>query len=70
VPVDLIAERTRKIEIVRCRQLCFYFFVNKLHYGTVRAGKIFNLDHATVLHALKKVTTKYKDDMIELNKML
>lgn len=68
--VALLQSRTRKSTVARCRQMCFYFFVKHLSYSTARAGRIFNRDHCTVLHAMKVVEAKYVKHLVELEMLL
>jgi hypothetical protein len=56
---------------VYARQVCFYFFVKELGYSTARAGRIFFRDHATVLHALAKLSaSKHQKDINEIASLL
>ena len=66
----LLPSRIRLAGIVRARQMCFYFYVKNLGYSTERAGKIFNRDHATVIHAMKVVDAKYRTQFAEISVLL
>lgn len=50
---------SRRVEYVYPRRLAMWFIKKEVEIGTTGIGKIFNRDHATVIHALR-VTEKYK----------
>ena len=56
IPVEIMKSKTRKREIVQCRQLAMYFSKQLTKSSLAHIGKhCGNKDHATVLHACKTV---------------
>jgi chromosomal replication initiator protein len=56
IPIDTMKSKTRKREIVQCRQLAMYFSKQMTKSSLAMIGKhCGNKDHATVLHACKTV---------------
>ena len=56
IPIDVMKSKTRKREIVQCRQLSMYFAKQMTKSSLAMIGKhCGNKDHATVLHACKTV---------------
>ncbi len=56
IPIDIMKSKTRKREIVQCRQLAMYFSKQMTKNSLAMIGKhCGNKDHATVLHACKTV---------------
>ena len=54
--IETMKSKTRKREIVQCRQLAMYFSKQKTKNSLAMIGKhCGNKDHATVLHACKTV---------------
>lgn len=58
-----ILSNSRKREIVEARQLLMYYYNRIEGLSLSNTGIKFNKDHATVLHACKKV-----DDLIQVDK--
>ena len=57
IPVDSLAVKTRKREIVQARQIAMYFSKNLTQSSLASIGsQIGGKDHATVLHACRTVT--------------
>ena len=55
-PIEIMKSKTRKREIVQCRQLAMYFAKQLTKNSLDMIGKhCGNKDHATVLHACKTV---------------
>jgi chromosomal replication initiator protein len=52
---DLISLKTRKREIVVCRQMVYYFLSIYFDYSLAFIGRLFKQDHATVIHAKKTI---------------
>lgn len=46
--------KTRKREVVHARFMCYWYLYNSTELTLSAIGKMFNRDHATVLHGLKK----------------
>jgi chromosomal replication initiator protein len=56
IPIEIMKSKTRKREIVQCRQLSMYFSKQMTKSSLAMIGKhCGNKDHATVLHACKTV---------------
>ncbi|MDC3305558.1 chromosomal replication initiator protein DnaA [Flavobacteriales bacterium] len=56
IPIEVMKSKTRKREIVQCRQLAMYFSKQMTKNSLAMIGKhCGNKDHATVLHACKTV---------------
>ena len=56
VPLEKIKVKSRKAELIRAKQFTTYFLrreVNKTSLSEI--GKIFDLDHATILHSINKI---------------
>lgn len=63
---------SHKGEIVEARQVLFYIFRNKFKYAFTKIGDIFNKNHATVLHGVKKINgyIEYDKDLkYRINKL-
>ncbi|HET6244210.1 MAG: hypothetical protein H0V01_07530 [Bacteroidetes bacterium] len=58
----ILSSKTRKQEVVYCRALIFYFLVNDLKFTSIKAGQVFNRNHATVLHSINIVKSKLKKE--------
>lgn len=52
---EQLKKKSRKRRLVDARSVLFYILHRRLGMGSVEAGKLFNRDHATVLHNCKKV---------------
>ncbi|MCK9254866.1 MAG: chromosomal replication initiator protein DnaA [Bacteroidales bacterium] len=77
MPVETLASKTRKREIVQARQIAMYFAKTMTKSSLAAIGSaIGNKDHATVLHAFKTVNNlidtdkKFKADVEEIEKRL
>jgi len=65
---DVVLNKTRKAEVVMCRHICFYFiqqYVKSKAYPDkpieyVAIARIFNKNHATIIHAIRKVNDYMK----------
>ena len=63
VDIELIYIKTRKREIVICRQLIMYFLKKFNRKQTLaEIGSVYGKDHATVLHAIKTVNNLIDTD--------
>jgi hypothetical protein len=64
VKIKDIKSKTRKAEIVNIRQIVIYLLCDsaKLNYSHV--GRIFNLDHTTVLHSFDKIKREIENNNI------
>lgn len=63
---DLISKRRHRI-LVEPRQVLFYILHKKLNIPCVTVGKMFNKNHATVLHGAKNILNWMDNDQ-ELSK--
>lgn len=63
VHIDTLPMKTRKREIVTCRQMTYLFLSLYFGYSLTYLGRLFNQDHATVVHAKKNIL-----DLIESSK--
>ena len=52
---DLVSLKTRKREIVVCRQMIYYFLSIYFDYSYAFIGRLFKQHHATVIHAKKTI---------------
>ena len=56
VPLETIKEKNRQAQIIRAKQFTAYFLRREVSRITLtEIGDIFNLDHATALHSIKKI---------------
>ena len=77
IPIDIMKSKTRKREIVQCRQLAMYFSKQMTKNSLAMIGKhCGNKDHATVLHACKTVNNladtdkQFKGYIVDIEKKL
>lgn len=71
--------KCRNYEIVKARFWCIWFFYYHVGCNKSFIGRLFNRDHATVIHAIKMINDQispitkenvYKDDYENLKKLL
>jgi chromosomal replication initiator protein len=63
IPIEIMKSKTRKREIVQCRQLAMYFSKQMTKNSLAMIGKhCGNKDHATVLHAVKTINNLMETD--------
>ena len=64
-----ILGRCRERRLIKARFLSIYFIKQKTEFTLVTIGKIFNRDHASIIHALKTIKTvrelHYETDLLE-----
>ena len=60
---EVISLKTRKREIVICRQMVYYFLSTYYDYSYAFIGRLYRQDHATVIHAKKTI-----ESLIETNR--
>ena len=53
--VEDIRKNTRLAEVVDARRIAYYILREKYHLSYLSIGKVFNKNHATVIHNLKSV---------------
>mgnify|MGYP001160841622 FL=1 len=77
IPIETMKSKTRKREIVQCRQLAMYFSKQMTKSSLAMIGKhCGNKDHATVLHACKTVNNladtdkRFKGYLVDIEKKL
>ena len=77
IPIETMKSKTRKREIVQCRQLAMYFSKQMTKNSLAMIGKYCgNKDHATVLHACKTVNNlsdtdkRFKGYILDIEKKL
>ena len=77
IPIETMKSKTRKREIVQCRQLAMYFSKQMTKSSLAMIGKhCGNKDHATVLHACKTVNNladtdkQFKGYILDIEKKL
>ena len=75
IPIETMKSKTRKREIVQCRQLAMYFSKQMTKNSLAMIGKhCGNKDHATVLHACKTVNNladtdkRFKGYLLDIEK--
>lgn len=61
ITVDDLVSTSRQHRYVRPRQIAMYLAVGGASYPKV--GRAFHRDHTTVIHAIKAVETRMKDDI-------
>ena len=63
VPLELANQKNRKMMVIRAKQFSQFYLRREVNYLTLEAiGSYFNLDHATVLHSVRKI-----GDLIEVD---
>ncbi len=55
ITYDDLKSRTRKREIVECRQICMWIIKNKTRLSLHAIGAFFDRDHSTVLFSVKNI---------------
>jgi len=77
IPIEIMKSKTRKREIVQCRQLAMFFSKQMTKNSLAMIGKYCgNKDHATVLHACKTVNNladtdkRFKGYILDIEKKL
>lgn len=53
--IELISQKNRKREVVKCRQISMYLLVRNTTMPLSEIAKYFNKDHATVIHSRKMI---------------
>lgn len=59
---DELQKQGRKAWLVECRHLLMYFLHRKYRLSKVLIGRLFGLDHTTVIHGLRKITEQMDSD--------
>lgn len=55
-----IRSRTRKMDIVKARFLCWYFIYKNLGWTFEKIGKEYSYDHSNVSHGVKSIELSYE----------
>lgn len=65
VTLEVLKGKSRLSKIVEARQVCHYILHRKMGIKCTAVGKMFNKDHATVLHSAAKIQMfmEYEDDL-------
>ena len=63
VPLEKIKVNNRQAQIIRAKQFTAYFLKREIYKITLEEiGKVFNRDHATMIHSINKI-----NDLIEVD---
>ena len=63
VPLEKIKVNNRKAQVIRAKQFTAYFLKREIYKITLEEiGKVFNRDHATMIHSIRKI-----NDLIEVD---
>lgn len=62
--IEDIRKNTRLAEVVDARKIAYYILREKYHLSYPSIGKVFNKNHATVMHNLKSVKGLLEYDII------
>ena len=54
IPVSVIKSKTRKTETVVARQV-YWFYLKSQGFGYSQIARIFEMNHSTVVHGIKKI---------------
>jgi hypothetical protein len=57
ISLDALLEHKRAADIVMVRHITFYFLRKYCEIHLTKIGKMFNRDHTTVIHGVRKVKT-------------
>jgi len=69
ISLEQMRSKSKKREIVIARHNAMYFIRKKYpKYSTIKIGKFFNRDHATVLNAIQNVNYNHDKELHELTK--
>lgn len=60
ITIDQLKSKTRKREVVQCRQMYFKRAKETTNASLAKIGLLVNRDHATVLHGIKTVDNDYE----------
>ena len=66
IPTHKYMQRSRKREMVTCRQILFYFLdMYRFGYTKSKIAEVLLYDHATMLHAVKRI-----EGFVEVDKII
>lgn len=64
VPLEKIKVKSRKAQLIRAKQFTAYFLRREVRRITLsEIGSIFNLDHSTALHSIRKINDLSEVDL-------
>jgi len=69
VPVDKLVSKDRTADVAKARMACMYVCRVALGMGLKTIGEMFNRDHGTAFHALRKVASIMKTDEVFKKKL-
>lgn len=70
IPCYESAKNTRLVEVVALRSACMIYLYQNLSLGFTKIGTLFNMNHATIIHNVRKAESNYKQRELERFKML
>lgn len=68
IPLDRLYTRTRERKVVEARQMAMYLRVTRERSSYAAAGKPYDRDHATAIHAVRTVRDLMKTDKAFMEK--
>ena len=69
VPIDKLMSKDRTTEVARARMACMYVCRQTLGMGFKAIGQMFNRNHGTAVHGLRKVTSMLKTNQVFKKKL-
>lgn len=70
IPAYESAKKTRLVEVVALRCVCMIYLYENLSLGFTKIARLFAMNHATVIHSVRKSKSTYKQRELERFKML
>lgn len=64
------AKNTRLVEVVALRSACMVYLYQNLFLGFSKIARLFDMNHATVIHAVRKADCNYNDKQLKRFQML
>lgn len=64
------AKNTRLVEVVALRSACMIYLYQNLCIGFSKIARLFDMNHATVIHNVRKSASSYKQRELERFQML
>lgn len=68
IPAEVIRGESREREVVYVRQVAYYLLKTKYGFSYSTIGKLFDRDHTTVIHGVRKIEQNL--DAEEVNSIL
>lgn len=69
VPKHLLCSDRRNQDIANARYIAFYLIYTLTNYSLPAIGRMFNKDHTTILHGVRIISKKRKDEPLFDSKM-